>query len=315
MERTGEKSGIAPAKAVFGGALCGKRESMFKTAAAILLSLSILILAAFPLYGRPKKTRKQDYGLGFSTEIAVPENDVLQAVDEVIHDSVIEGSQEYTREKEIGNADVATSSPLFPQWTAPGKVFYKVREKVLAPTNFLESNDEGTLAVRYVVQSKTPQKTILRIDAVFVEDFRRFVHPSNGSVESAEYKDVQDHVDAIELDKKQAADAEKHRQELLAKKALERKQAEEQAAALAAVMNSPQGLAQQVQTLRHQLERIVKAPGAELKSAPFHTATKLKTLDAGTEVVILVVSTYWYGVETEDGQHGWINHAQLEPLP
>ena len=28
--------------------------------------------------------------------------------------------------------------------------------------------------------------------------------------------------------------------------------------------------------------------------------------------MILIATPYWYGVETEDGQHGWINHAQLE---
>jgi hypothetical protein len=27
------------------------------------------------------------------------------------------------------------------------------------------------------------------------------------------------------------------------------------------------------------------------------------------------VTPYWYGVETTDGQHGWIKRQQLEPLP
>jgi hypothetical protein len=41
----------------------------------------------------------------------------------------------------------------------------------------------------------------------------------------------------------------------------------------------------------------------------------LKSLDAGAEVVIIIVTPYWSGVETEDGQHGWVHHEQLEPLP
>jgi hypothetical protein len=41
----------------------------------------------------------------------------------------------------------------------------------------------------------------------------------------------------------------------------------------------------------------------------------LKSLDTGTEVVIVVATPYWFGVETEDGQHGWVRHDQLEPLP
>jgi len=28
-----------------------------------------------------------------------------------------------------------------------------------------------------------------------------------------------------------------------------------------------------------------------------------------------VVTKYWYGVETTDGQRGWVHHSQVEPLP
>jgi hypothetical protein len=290
-------------------------KSRFKGVRALALSLLLFLAVVRPLYSREHKTRKQDYGLGFSTEVSAPETEVLQAVDDVVNDGMIQGSKEYNKDKYIEKASPATSSSLFPEWTEPGKVFYKVRTKVLAPINFKESNDEGTLAVRYVVQRKSAQQTILRIDAVFVEDFRRIVHPSNGSVESAEYKDIQDHVDALELQKKQAEESEKHRQQELAKQTLERKDEQAEAAALATAQASSETLEQHVENLRHQLERVVKAPGAQLKSAPFHSATNLKSLDGGAEVVILIVTQYWYGVETEDGQHGWVSRAQLEPLP
>ena len=279
------------------------------------LSVWLLVVSALPLHGREHKTRKEDYGLGFSSVIEAPESEVLQAVDDVINDGTIQGSKEYNKDKYIDKASAQTSSSLFPAWKGPGQVFYKVRTDVLAPINFKESNDEGTLAVRYIVQSKGPKQTILRIDAVFVEEFRRTVHPSNGSVESAEYKDVQDHVDALELQKKQAQESEKHRQEVLAKQTLERKREQDEASALATAQTSSETLEQHVANLRHQVERVVRAPGAQLKSAPFHSATNLKSLDAGAEVVILIVSPYWYGVETEDGQHGWISREQLEPLP
>jgi hypothetical protein len=282
-----------------------------------LVALSFWLLAAslLPLHGRERKVRKQDYGLGFSSEIEAPESEVLQAVDDVTNDGIIQGSKEYNKDKYIDKASPETSSSLFPEWTGPGKAFYKVRAKVLAPVNFKDSNDEGTLAVRYIVQTKDPKHTILKIDAVFVEDFRHTVHPSNGSVEGAEYKDIQDHVDTLELQKKQTVESEKHRQEVLAKQALERKREQDEASALASSQNSSETLEQHVENLRHQVERVVKAPGAQLKSAPFHSATSLKSLDAGAEVVILIVSPSWYGVETEDGQHGWISRAQLEPLP
>ena len=30
---------------------------------------------------------------------------------------------------------------------------------------------------------------------------------------------------------------------------------------------------------------------------------------------MVVLTPYWYGVETEDGHRGWVHHSQLEPLP
>ncbi len=59
----------------------------------------------------------------------------------------------------------------------------------------------------------------------------------------------------------------------------------------------------------------MKAPGAPLKSAPFHTASTLQSLPTGTEVLIVISTTYWLGVETHDGQHGWILRDQLELVP
>ncbi len=78
---------------------------------------------------------------------------------------------------------------------------------------------------------------------------------------------------------------------------------------------APQTLEERVKDLRHQVQRLVKAPGAPLKSAPFHTASTLQSLPTGTEVLIVISTTYWFGVETHDGQHGWILRDELEQLP
>ena len=114
-----------------------------------------------------------------------------------------------------------------------------MRTGVLAPLNFKDSNDEGTLAVRYVVQSKDASKSILRIDAVFVEDFRRTVHPSDGSVESAESQEIQNQIDAVETEKKQSEQREKQRLEKLAGQELEHKRVQEETSALAAAKLQP----------------------------------------------------------------------------
>jgi len=281
--------------------------------APLLAPIVILSLVAAPaLYAR----QKEDQGFGFSVEVPASESELLQAVQEVVEDGIIQGSKEYNKDQYIENAAAATSSTLFPKWTDPGSVFYKVRDKVLAPLNFKEANDEGTVAVRYVVRGEGPSNTILRIDAVYVEDFRRTVHPSNGTVESAEYKAIQDHLDALELKTKQATETEQQHQEDLAKQVLDSaRNSDDAASRLLAARTSSQTLEQHVQDLRRQAERVVKAPGAQLKSAPFHTATTLKTLSPGTDVVLLILTPYWYGVETEDGQHGWLFRDQLESLP
>jgi len=289
--------------------------SIARRFAASALLLLYMGLGALPSLGGEHKRKKDEYGLGYTAVLDAPEKEVLDAVQAVVSDGIIQGSKEYNKDQYIEHAVPEDSSPLFPKWTEPGQVFFKVRTEALDPRGFFESNDVGTLAVRYIVQSKDATHTLLKIDAVFVEDFRRTVHPSDGSVESAEYKDVQDHIDSTEAQKKQAVEDQKHRQEELAKQSLERKKQEDQAAALALSESSADTLEQHVQKLREQLERVVKAPGAELKSAPFHTSSTVKSLDPGSEVIILISTPYWFGVETEDGAHGWVNHNQLEPLP
>ena len=169
--------------------------------------------------------------------------------------------------------------------------------------------------MRYVVLAKDSALTSLQIDAVFVEEFHPTVHPSNGSVESAEYKDIKDHIDAFELQKKQAVASDEKRQQDLAKRVLERAPGDDDSSRLALAQSSAQTLEQHVQELRRQVERVVKAPGAPLKSAPFHTASNLQSLAAGSEVVILVTTPYWYGIETQDGQHGWLFRGDVDLLP
>jgi len=213
----------------------------------------------------------------------------------------------------VTGASPADNSPLFPKWVGPGTAYYKVRTNILAPRNFEASADQGTLAVRYVVQPKDSTHSILRIDAVYVENERRTIHPSNGTVETSEFRDIQDHIDGIELKKKQAIEGEKQRQEEIAHRAMEREQ-QADAENVAVAESSSQGLEQRVRDLRQQLERRVRGTGAELKTAPYKTAAGLKTLDPGTQVVILIVTPYWYGVETEDGLHGWLHRDQLGPI-
>ena len=314
-----------------------------RLASAFLLLL--LTAAAIPAHGREKDVLQ--YGAGLIVNIPLPEPEVAQVVEGVAQNTIIRGTKEYNKDEYVTGAIAANSSRAFPAWTEGGKVFYKVKEHAVDPRNFKNSGDLGTLAVRYVVQPQGDKNTVLRIDAVFVEDFRHSTHPSNGSVEGSEYKDITDRLQAVELVKKETDEALEAKQERAAKKnfglgsdtevlstppstakpgeSMNGENTAGQAASAStpqwsagpqpSAYDPPETLEQHVADLRRQVERLVKKPGAPLKSAPFHTASTLTSLEPGTEVLILITTPYWYGVETHDGQHGWLRRDELEQAP
>jgi hypothetical protein len=383
-----------------------------------------LLVFAVPLPSAGKKKDGMAYGEGLIVNIPLPESEVLQVVGDIAANGIIRGTKEYNKDEFVTGAKAAISSRVFPEWKEGGEVVYKVREEALDPRNFKESGDLGTLVVRYVIKPQGPKNTVLRIDALFQEEIRHTIHLSNGSVESAEYRDIQDHLDFVELMKKQDAEAERDRQEKLARKQNAATQtqtvpAESSSQSYRPSLNTPptpdtsspvappsaatespsastpvvaassptqaipqpvgnpaesaqspsantpaptavpeptpqsapqtvttsvqpqppvaagpssdttqadsarlssttsslppgQSLKQHVEDLRRQVERVVKSPGAPLKSAPFHTAGTLQPLATGTEVLIVISTPYWYGVETHDGQHGWIMRDEVE---
>ncbi len=309
-------------------------SGLYLKVTAVILLL-ILSGAAIPAHGREKDVLT--YGEGLIVNIPLPEPEVAQVVEDVAQNTIIRGTKEYNKDQYVTGAVAAASTPVFGEWTEGGKVFYKVKAHALDPRNFKDSSDLGTLAVRYVVQVQGFENTVLRIDALFVEDFRHSVHPSNGSVESSEYKDIQERLDAIELMKKENAEALQAKQERLAKEnfglgsdtvllstpppemsvdANDTSRMAERAGGQAAAHAQPaESLEDHVAELRRQVERLVKKPGAPLKSAPFHTANTLKSLEPGTEVLIQISTPYWCGVETREGEHGWIRRDQLEQIP
>jgi hypothetical protein len=337
---------------------------LFRTASVLL---ALLLAVASPAFSGEKDTTP--YGEGIIVNVPFPTNQVAQVVQEVVQNGIIRGTKEYNKDEFVSGAVPAKSVKVFPAWNEPGEVFYKVRNHALDPRNFKESNDVGTLAVRYVVLAQGDKNTVLRINAVFVEEFRRAVHLSNGSVESAEYKDIHDKLE-------QLAEIKTQTEEALREKAEARGEVHGQvisssnsspsgpssSASNPASSNSgpssssssssatpvpveagptntvaadhdsssfepssiylpspgngpPQTLDERAKDLRRQVERLVKAPGAAMRSAPFHTASALQSLPAGTEVLIVVTTPYWFGVETHDGQHGWMLRDDLELVP
>ncbi len=294
---------------------------------------AVFVSLPWQLSAREKDTTQ--YGMGLIVNVPYPVNEVVPVVEDVVQNGIIRGTKEYNKDEYVSGAEAARSSKVFGPWTEGGQVFYKVRLNAIDPRNFKNGGDVGTLAVRYVLQPQGDKNTVLRIEARFVEDFRKVSHASNGSVEGAEYKDIRDRIETLEVMKNQGIEAQK---EKLANTGKKSEAVEFSSSATtsttAAVTNpvpsaeipaTPTGansqpqppvtLEERVHNLKQQVERIVKAPGAPMKSAPFHTASVLQSLPPGTDVLIVISTPYWLGVETHDGQHGWILRDELEQVP
>lgn len=294
--------------------LLGIRRNVvwYRTHLVFRVVVCLCVVAGTCRAGTPGK--EQLHSPGFAAEFAASLEDVLQALNEVLEDQIIHGTYIFDKEPTLTGAMVVTSTPLFEPWKGPAQVFYKIRKDAIAPRHFFDSGDQGTIAVRYVVTSLSPERTRIRIDAVYVENTHHNVHPSDGTVESSELKVIQEHLQVIQFAAQEAADAKRRRESAeLVKQTLIR-QHEDEATRLAAAQSSVQDLEQKVNGIRHEVERRVKAPGADLKAAPFRSAANVKTLAAYTEVVIVIVTPRWFGVETPDGQRGWMPVDQLESL-
>ena len=288
----------------------GKLATSQLWASSLVLALSLTALAMPKSFAKSKD--KIEAGSGLTTELAASKEDVTQALQEVLDDLEIRGTYQYEKDKGLTGASRADTSSAFGEWKSPGQLFFKLAPNVVAPRHFKGTADIGTVSVRYIVESVAASKTRLRIDAVFIESGHREVHPSEGSVESGELGAIQEHLDAITAKRREAADETRRAAEEEVERDTERERRANQARA---EQSSLQGLEQHVHDLRQQVQSIVKAAGAPLRGAPFKASPPLQTVTGGTEVVILIVTPYWYGIETPDGQRGWMPRSSLDAIP
>jgi hypothetical protein len=301
---------------------------------AALLTLSVASGAA-------KIKEKAAPAVSSNLQVTAPLAETVKAVEEVASDPTVYGTYVYEHDKTLTGARQVDSSSAFGKDAPDGKVFYKVVDDVIAPRHFKDAEDSGTITVRYVVRAVGPMTVSIRVDAVFVESARRAAHASEGAVESAEFGQVQQHLNRIQARAKEAREEADEEAKLAAGGSAKVTQEEKEPAAAAVpepvvpaaaapileparsasgeASSAPSGsageLEQRVNELRRQVEARVKAPGAALKSAPFHTATTIQTVPANAEVAVVILTTYWYGVQTTDGHTGWIQRSQLERLP
>jgi hypothetical protein len=275
----------------------------------------LLLLSAFCVAASRKGLESPN---ALQVIVNAPLQDTIAAVDATAGDALIYGTQSYQKERNLMGAHRAETSKAFGEAPVQGTIFYKIADSVLSPTNFKNSADMGTLTVRYVVTRFDENNTNLRIDAVFIENSSRKVHDSDGSVEAAEFGEVRQHVEQIEARRA----IEREEQERIARERKE-KQAEVDLMARQDAANAVHATAataavdleQRVAQMRKQAELRVRASGTNLKTAPYKGAANLQALAPYTDVVVLIVTPYWYGVQTADGHRGWVHHSEVETLP
>jgi len=279
--------------------------------ALFLLALSILSLPVVTL-SSPQKPLATP---GLTREFSASISDVRQAVTATQTDRIIHGTLVFDKEPILTGAEATDSTNLFEPWTGPGEVYYKIRKGAVAPRHFVASGDQGTIGVRYVVVPVDASRTRVRIDAVYLETAHREAHASDGTVEKSEMKEVKDALDSLLQAQMDAADARRREQSAELVRQSYTRQREDESTRLEKANDQIKDLEQEIISVRHEIQRRVKAPGADLKAAPFQSAASLKTLAAYTDVVILIVTPHWLGVETPEGQRGWLPLSQLKQLP
>jgi hypothetical protein len=277
-----------------------------------IATFSALMVLLLPVRGIGKETLTTP---GLVREFFGSLEEVRQAVQFVVHDQIIHGTLVFDKEPILNGAEAVDSTSFFDPWQGPGDVYFKIRKNAIAPRHFLESGDQGTIAVRFVLIPVDANRTRVKIDAVYQETAHRVFHPSDGTVEKSEMKEIKDQLETLQEAAAQAADARRRQTsaELVRQSVI--RQREDESTRISNAQSSQKDLEQHVKALHHELERRVKAPGADLKAAPFQSAATLKTLSAFTDVVILIVTPHWLGVETPDGQRGWLPEELLEELP
>jgi len=275
--------------------------------------LAICALAA--IFGPESCLADKLQAPSFSVVLEGKEADIVIAVEAVVNDSVIHGTYIYDRETTLIGAQETKTSKAFRDWTGGGRVYYKVCQNALAPRNFKDSADQGTITVRYVLMTEAADRFRIQIDAVYVENAHRTVHASNGIVESSEFKEIAERLRAIQLQAQRDAQSKARIDSQIAAKQELLRRRQEEVTKLADAQSSAEDLVKRIQDLRHKVEMRVATDIAPVKSAPFEGAATLVSLKKSTDVVVMILTPYWLGIETADGRHGWVRKEQLVPLP
>jgi hypothetical protein len=189
----------------------------------------------------------------------------------------------------------------------------------LSPAHFVNSNDVGIVAVRYVVLAVGENSSRLFIEAAFIENSRHQVHRSDGYVENAEFAQIAKRLRPPHELQGPQLNFSTERASLLQSETQPLPDIGDVWRVLAEQKEQLQSDSDRLQRLQQRLTQLlsgrrlqVTAARVELKSAPYVHSHLVEVLARGQELVVLSQSTFWFQVRSADGQEGWVRHDQVE---
>ena len=279
------------------------------TARALSLGLPILIVALglTPLHAR----KHQHWGEELSVDMEVPFDRQTKIVQAVSEDAVIRGTWQYRGTTELDAATASKTAPGFVPWKGQGVVLYKVRLGTLAPQHFYESSDQGTVAVRYIVEPAGANLAHLRIQAVFAPEDGHRLHPSDGAVENAEFAEISRKLeDQQDQERKQGEDAVRKQQEIKTDEL--RAELERDRAELNAVTAKREQLESELRGLEKGGSGRIRTASADLKAAPYNQSKTIRQLSRDQVVTVIERTKNWYRVQIGSGDQGWVYRLMVE---
>jgi len=255
--------------------------------------------------------KHQHFGEELSVELEVPYERLLKIVEEVNEDSIIRGTSQYKGTTELDSAIAVKSAAGFETWKGHGIVLFKVRANALAPEHFYQSNDQGTVAVRYILEPVGLNLSHLRIQAIFSPDDGHRLHPSNGAVENAEFAEISRKL------QEQEDQGRKQREEGVAKQQRAKEeelgvQLERDRAELNGTIAKQQQLEKELQSFPKNKSARIRTASADLKAAPYNQSSTLRLLSRDESVTIVQQTQNWYRVQTVGGEQGWVYRLMVD---
>jgi Bacterial SH3 domain len=282
----------------------GNRGLKFAGKAFLLSAFVLLTLCT----GEARKRTR--WGEGLSVDVDTPYEKLAKIVQQVSEDGIIRGTSEYRGAAEIAGASASKTASGFEVWKGTGTVLYKIRSNTVAPDHFYGSTDQGTLAVRYILQPVSATLSHLKIDAIFEEDAHHELHPSDGQVENSEYGEISRQLEQLD-DQEHTRMRESAAKQEQAKLESLRLQLDRENAELSAAFDKEHQLEKQAQELQVGSARI-RTARADLKAEPHNEAEILLSLPQGATIRIQFQVRSWCQVRTEDGKQGWVYCPMLE---